>query len=77
MYPNPTFDSIEKQYEEEGFKDPGPGLARQAQEFVLSLFYTRSYDDVMDQQPTVQGEALAGNLRPLPPEAGPPRTQGP
>jgi len=30
MYPQPTFDSIEEQYEGELMGDPGPGLARQA-----------------------------------------------
>ena len=34
----PTFDSIEQEYDEEQFKDPGPGLARQATEFILSPF---------------------------------------
>ena len=32
----PTFDSVEQEYGEEKFKDPGPGLARQATEFVLN-----------------------------------------
>ena len=73
----PTFDSIEQEYNEEKFKDPGPGLARQATEFVLSPFYTRNYDDVM--QPTAQDEALAGGLKPIPPQpqAGPPGPAGP
>ena len=53
MYVQPTFDSIEQEYGEEQWKDPGPGLARQATEFVLSQLYTRSYDDVMEQ-PTAQ-----------------------
>ena len=65
----PTFDSIEQEYDEELFQDPGPGLARQATEFVLSPFYTRSYDDVMEQ-PTAQEQALADTLKPIPSEAG-------
>ena len=80
FFANPTFDSIEQEYDEEQFKDPGPGLVRQATEFVLSPFYTRNYDDVM--QETAQGEALAGVLRPVQPEPaptqpGPPGPQGP
>ena len=43
----PTFDQVEQEYNEEEFKDPGPGLARQATEFVLSPFYTREYENVM------------------------------
>ena len=35
MYPNPTFDEIEEEYEGERFKDPGPGMAMQATEFVF------------------------------------------
>ena len=78
----PTFDSVEEEFDEEKFRDPGPGLTRQATEFILSPFYTRSYDDAM-QQPTAQEEALAGALRPLPqesaqpPQAGPPGPPGP
>ena len=49
MFPQPTFDSIEQQYEGESMGDPGPGLARQATEFVLSPFYTRSYDEMMQE----------------------------
>ena len=30
MFVQPTFDSIENQYDEELMADPGPGLARQA-----------------------------------------------
>ena len=81
MYPQPKFDDIEAEFEGEKFQDPGPGLARQATEFVLSQFYTRSYEDAMDQ-PTAQQEALAGGLAPIPPEAsvgsqGPPGPPGP
>ena len=65
MYVQPTFDSVEKQYDDELVGDPGPGLARQATEFILSPFYTRSFDDVMDK-PTAQQEALAGGLAPVP-----------
>ena len=71
MYANPTFDSIEKEYEEEGWKDPGPGLARAATEFVLSPFYTRSYDDAMKEPPSTGGgprrsiEARASRSRPF------------
>ena len=72
----PTFDSIEEEIYEEQFQDPGPGLARQATEFVLSPFYTRDYDQVM-QEPTAQEQALAGALKPLAPEAGPPGQAGP
>ena len=50
MYTQPTFDSIEEQYEGESMADPGPGLARQATEIMLSTFYTRSYDEVMSHQ---------------------------
>ena len=64
----PTFDEIEQQYNEEEFKDPGPGLARQATEFVLSPFYSREYDNTMQQ--TAQGEALAGILQPIPQQPG-------
>ena len=58
--------------------DPGPGLARQATEIVLSQFYTRSYDDVMSQ-PTAQQEVLAGGLQPIPPAPipAPPGHTGP
>ena len=66
MYAQPTFNSIEEEYEGEVMADPGPGLARQATEFILSPFYTRSYDDVMSQ-PTAQQEMLAGGLQPVPP----------
>ena len=47
MYPNPTFDDVEEEFEGEKFKDPGPGLAREATSFVLSQFYTRSFDEAM------------------------------
>ena len=30
MFVQPTFDSVEKQYEDETMADPGPGMARQA-----------------------------------------------
>ena len=40
----PTFEQIEQEYEEEQLKDPGPGLARQATEFVLRPLYTHSYE---------------------------------
>ena len=83
MYPQSKFDDIEAEFEDEKFKGPGPGLARQATEFVLSQFYTRSYEDAMDQ-PTAQQEALAGGLAPIPPQAepsvgpqGPPGPPGP
>ena len=65
MYVQPTFDSVEKQYDDELVGDPGPGLARQATEFILSPFYTCSFDDVMDK-PTAQQEAVAGGLAPVP-----------
>ena len=77
MYTQPTFDSIEAEYEGESMADPGPGLARQATEFILSPFYTRSYDDVMSQ-PTAQQEAVAGGLQPVPPAPAPvPPAPGP
>ena len=60
----PTFDDIEQEIYEEEWKDPGPGLARQATEFVLSQFYTRNYDQVM-QEPSAQEQALAGVLKPF------------
>ena len=34
MHTQPTFDSIEADYGEEAMGDPGPGLARQATEFI-------------------------------------------
>ena len=43
----PTFDDIEQEIYEEEWKDPGPGSARQATDFVLSQFYTRNYDQAM------------------------------
>ena len=73
MYPNPTFDDVEEEFEGEKFKDPGPGLAREATSFVLSQFYTRSFDEAMGQ-PSAQEEALAGRLEPVP---GPPGPAGP
>ena len=72
----PTFDAVEQEYDEEQFKDPGPGMARQATEFVLSPFYTRSYEDAM-QQPSAQEQALAGALKPIPPESAPAPQPGP
>ena len=75
----PTFDSVEQEIYEEGWKDPGPGLARQATEFVLSPFYTRNYDQVM-QEPSAQEQAVAGVLKPIPagdPQAGVPGPPGP
>ena len=63
----PTFDAIEQEIYEEQWNDPGPGLARQATEFVLSQFYTRNYDQVM-QEPSAQEQALAGALKPSRPE---------
>ena len=72
----PTFDSIEQEYDEEQVKDPGPGLARQATDFVLSQFYTRMYDDAM-QEPSAQKQALAGALKPVASEAAPVGTPGP
>ena len=71
MYPQPRFESVENQYEEELMGDPGPGLARQATEFVLSPFYTRSFNDVMGK-PTAQQEAVAGGLQPVPAPPNPP-----
>ena len=71
----PTFDEVEQEYNGEEFKDPGPGLARQATEFVLSPFYTREYDNTMQQ--TAQGEALAGILQPIPHKVGAAGPQGP
>ena len=59
----PTFDDIEQEIYEEEWKDPGPGLARQATDFVLSQFYTRNYDQVM--QDSAQEQALAGVLKPF------------
>ena len=55
FYVNPTFEDIERQFDEELYADPGPGLAREATAFVLSPFYTRSYDDAM-QVPSAQEE---------------------
>ena len=75
----PTFDDIEQEIYEEQWKDPGPGLARQATEFVLSPFYTRNYDQVM-QEPSAQEQALAGVLKPIPtgdPQPGIPGPPGP
>ena len=71
MHVQPTFESIENQYEDELMGDPGPGLARQATEFILSPFYTRTFDDVMDK-PSAQAEAVAGGLQPIPPSPNPP-----
>ena len=74
-----TFDDIEQDIYEEQWKDPGPGLARQATEFVLSQFYTRNYDQVM-QEPSAQEQALAGVLKPIPagdPQPGIPGPPGP
>ena len=69
MYAQPTFESIEQQYEGEAMVNPGPGLARQA---------IRSYDEVMPQ-PTAQQEVLAGGLQPIPPAhtPAPPGPTGP
>ena len=75
----PTFDDIEQEIYEEQWKDPGPGLARQATEFVLNQFYTRNYDQVM-QEPSAQEQALAGVLKPIPtgdPQPGIPGPPGP
>ena len=78
----PTFDSIEDEFDKEQFKDPGPGLARQATEFVLSPFYTRSYDEPT-QQRAAQEQALAGaqtsssRTSTCPPQPGPPGPPGP
>ena len=88
VYPQPKFDENEAEYEGGKFKDPGPGLARQATDFVLSQFYTRSYGEAHPEQPTAQDEALAVNLKaipepsssgsPSPPGApGPPGPPGP
>ena len=78
FYANPKFEDIEKQFNEEDFVDPGPGMARQATSFILSPFYTRAFDQAM-QTPTAQDQAIAGNLRPLPaqPVPGPPGPAGP
>ena len=59
FYVNPTFEDIERQFDEEAYLDPGPGLARQATAFVLSPFYTRAFDEAM-QRPSAQEEAVAG-----------------
>ena len=64
VYVNPTFDDIERQFNEELFLDPGPGMSRQATSFILSPFYTRMYDDAM-QKPSAQEQTLVGVLRPL------------
>ena len=74
MFVQPTFDSIENQYDAELMADPGPGMVCQATEFVLSPFYTRPYDEAM--QETAQQEALAGGLQPVPPATAAP-TPGP
>ena len=71
MYVQPTFESVEHRYEDELVGDPGPGLARQATEFILSPFCTRSFEDVMDK-PTAQQEAVAGGLQPIPAPPNPP-----
>lgn len=83
MFVQPTFQSIENEYDDELMGDPGPGLARQATEFILSPFYTRNYDDEMGK-PTAQSEAVAGGLQPIPalpspppPSQMPPPPQGP
>ena len=83
MFVQPTFQSIEHEYDDELMGDPGPGLARQATEFILSPFYTRNYDDEMGK-PTAQSEAVAGGLQPIPalpspppPSQMPPPPQGP
>ena len=47
MHIQPTFDDVEQKYTEGLFKEPGPVLARQAAELVLSQFYIRNYDDEM------------------------------
>ena len=65
FYPQPTFQDVEREFEEEKYKDPGPGLARQATHFVLSQFYTWGFSDTMDE-PTAHQEALAGELKPIP-----------
>ena len=70
MYAQPTFDSVEKQYEDELLGGPGPGMARQATEFVLSQVYTGSFDDVMSK-PSTRQEIVAGELQPIPSPAGP------
>ena len=57
FYVNPTFEDIERQFDEEAYLDPGPGLARQATAFVLSPFYTRAFDEAM-QRPSAQEEAV-------------------
>ena len=75
FYVNPTFEDIERQFDEEAYLDPGPGLARAATAFVLSPFYTRAYDEAM-QKPSAQEEAVGGALRPIEPVAGPPGPPG-
>ena len=76
FYVNPTFEDIERQFDEEAFLDPGPGLARAATAFVLSPFYTRAFDEAM-QMPSAQEEAVAGALKPIQPVAGIPGPPGP
>ena len=78
FYVNPTFEDIERQFDEEAYLDPGPGLARAATAFVLSPFYTKAFDEAM-QMPSAQEEAVAGALKPIPaqqPVAGPPGPPG-
>ena len=75
FYVNPTLEDIERQFDEEAYLDPGPGLARAATAFVLSPFYTRAFDEAM-QRPSAQEEAVAGALRPIQPVAGPPGPPG-
>ena len=78
MHVQPTFNSVEQQYTDELVGDPGPGLARQATEFVQSQFYTRSFDEMMGQ-PTAQQQIIAGGLAPVAPPGfvGPPGPAGP
>ena len=48
-YANPTFDSIEDQYDEQQWKDPGPGLAREATTFILNdtqIMYESFLEDI-------------------------------
>ena len=72
MYPNPTFQDIEDQYENEIPGKPSPGLQRLATQFVLSPFYIRSYDDYFDAKKTF-AEEVASGLKPI---QGPPGPAG-
>ena len=64
FYAEPTFEDVERQFDEEIYTDPGPGMTREATAFVLSPFYTRAFDQAMEK-PSAQKEALAGVLIPF------------